>query len=114
MEPFSSVCMSYPRGRISSTGAFIPSKIVERVIFQLQMWMLCPRVRGVCPQRLRTSCTRVVNLEWDTPYSLLFLQMVPVKLTVQATLLTSFATQRRRVRATWLMSYSIRNETQSQ
>src|SRR6266853_866450 len=114
MEPFSSVRMSYPRGRISGTGGFIRSKIVERVIFQLQMWMLWPRVRGVCPHGLRTSCTRVVNLEWGTRSSRLCLQMAPVKRTVLATLSISSAIQRGKVRAMWLMSYPTRDETQSQ
>src|SRR6266571_2281583 len=65
MGPFSSASTSYPSCLTSGIGAFIPSKIVERVTSQLRMWTLSPRVPGVCPRGSRTSYTRVVNLVWD-------------------------------------------------
>jgi hypothetical protein len=51
---------------------------------------------GRLPARLRTSCTRVVNLEWDTRSSWSCLRMPPVKRTVLATPSILSAIQRER------------------
>src|ERR1700678_2201480 len=48
MEPLSSVSMSYPRGPISDTGAFIPSKIAERATYRFRMWIRWLKARVVC------------------------------------------------------------------
>ena len=94
-----------PEGPYIRHWGLYPQQDRGKSTFQLQMWMLWPRVRGVCPHGLRTSCTRVVNLEWDTRSSRLCLRMAPVKRTVLATLSISSAIQRGKVRAMWLMSY---------
>src|ERR1700723_1093760 len=93
-----------PEGPCIKHGSVYPQQDLGRVIFPLQMWTLWPRARGVCPQGLRTSCTRVVNLEWDIRSSGSCLRMAPVKGTVLATPSILSAIQTGKGKAMWLMS----------